>query len=74
MNHRNSLSLSSQAILFPNLAENGNLKFKGWHTNTNFNDIFQSTETSEATIVHGLYGIIVTVTFISNKESKASFT
>lgn len=73
VNHRSGISFSSQVILFPNLAENGNLKFKGWYNSADYNELLQLVEATETMTLHGLYGIIIAVAFDSNGGSEASF-
>ena len=74
INNNKGFSVSSQAILLPDLSVTGNSSFDGWYEDPNYSEFFQSTSVTSATTLYGLYGAVVTLRFDSNDGSVSSTT
>ena len=72
-NGRTTFTLNSQIIILPSLASEGN-KRTNWYNDGEFTEQLTISEITSATELHGLHGIVITVTFDVNGEGNIPFT
>ena len=63
INGNKGVSLSSQAIIIPEPALTGSLKFSGWYNDTYYTTLSKMDEITQDLTYYGLYGKIVEISF-----------